>query len=141
MATKPTYIPGSSAFYHDSAACLLADGNIVAAARKSTSLGRRATRHCRSTPWLLPGIGGDRWGELTAVGYYDKPLLKFDRILETPPGRRASRLSFLPQGGAALAEAEAVDRSGNSTAQVTDPDKSHRPGGARGGRLGPRGPG
>ncbi len=79
-----TYILGISAFYHDSAACLLRDGVIVAAAqeerftRKKGDAGfpRHAAQYCLET-------AGIRAPDLAYVGFYDKPLLKFERILET----------------------------------------------------------
>src|SRR5213592_1811406 len=79
-----TYILGISAFYHDSAACLLRDGVIVAAAqeerftRKKGDAGfpQHAAQYCLNAA----GIGAR---ELAYVGFYDKPLLKFERILET----------------------------------------------------------
>ena len=79
-----TYILGISAFYHDSAACLLRDGVIVAAAqeerftRKKGDAGfpQHAAQYCLNAA----GIGAP---ELAYVGFYDKPLLKFERILET----------------------------------------------------------
>src|SRR5690349_5617085 len=80
----PTYILGLSAFYHDSAACLLADGEIVAAAQEEgfarekgdASFPQHAVNYCLAT-------AGIRASDLTYVGFYDKPLLKFERILET----------------------------------------------------------
>ncbi len=79
-----TYILGISAFYHDSAACLLRDGVIVAAAqeerftRKKGDAGfpQHAAQYCLET-------AGIRASDLAYVGFYDKPLLKFERILET----------------------------------------------------------
>jgi len=78
------YILGVSAFYHDSAACLLRDGEIVAAAQEERftrakgddSFPSKAVEYCLATA----GIGTD---DLAAVAFYDKPLLKFERILET----------------------------------------------------------
>ena len=78
------FILGVSAFYHDSAACLLRDGEIVAAAQEERftrekgddSFPSRAIEYC----FASAGIGT---GDLTAVAFYDKPLLKFERILET----------------------------------------------------------
>ena len=78
------YILGISAFYHDSAACLLRDGEIVAAAQEERftrekgddSFPSRAIEYCFSEA----GISTD---DLAAVAFYDKPLLKFERILET----------------------------------------------------------
>jgi len=112
MATKPTYILGISAFYHDSAACLLADGDIVAAAQEERFTRKKgdAALPVNAMAYCLASarIG---WGELTAVGYYDKPLLKFDRILETylavaPRGF----LSFLKAGPLWLKEKLYIDR-------------------------------
>src|SRR6476620_3931168 len=78
------YILGGSAFYHDSAACLLRDGEIVAAAQEERftrdkgddSFPSKAINYCLATA----GISTD---DLAAVAFYDKPLLKFERILET----------------------------------------------------------
>ena len=81
---RPTYILGISAFYHDSAACLLRDGAIVAAAQEErftrkkgdSEFPRQAARYCLKAAGIQPG-------DLAYVGFYDKPLLKFERILET----------------------------------------------------------
>ena len=80
----PTYILGISAFYHDSAACLLRDGAIVAAAQEERftrkkgdfDFPRRAAQYCLNAAGIQPA-------DLAYVGFYDKPLLKFERILET----------------------------------------------------------
>src|SRR5437773_10315658 len=82
MAT--THILGLSAFYHDSAACLLRDGDIVAAAQEERFTRKKgdqafpanAVRYCLAA-------GGITARDLAYVGFYDKPLLKFERILET----------------------------------------------------------
>lgn len=77
-------ILGISAFYHDSAAALLQDGQIVAAAQEE-----RFTRkkHDSGFPQNAIGFclkqGGLTVAELDAVVFYDKPLLKFERLLET----------------------------------------------------------
>jgi len=77
-------ILGVSAFYHDSAACLVVDGDIVAAAQEERFSRLKhdhrfpvnAARYCLSEANLtVPAID--------FVGFYDKPLLKFDRLLET----------------------------------------------------------
>jgi carbamoyltransferase len=75
---------GISAFYHDSAACLLREGRIVAAAQEE-----RFTRHkgdarfpAKAAAYCL-SAGGVEAGDLDAVVFYEKPLLKFERILET----------------------------------------------------------
>src|SRR5918999_4740975 len=80
----PRDILGISAFYHDSAACLLRDGEIVAAAQEE-----RFTRKKGDASFPAGAIayclreGGISSSDLTAVGFYDKPILKFERILET----------------------------------------------------------
>ena len=85
-------ILGISAYYHDSAACLVKDGIIIAAAQEE-----RFTRkkHDHSFPsnaiqYCLREAGIDGT-ELDFVAFYDKPFLKFERILET-------YLAFAPMG-------------------------------------------
>ena len=88
----PTYILGISAFYHDSAAALLCDGEIVAAAQEERfsrkkhdeRFPRHAVQHCLDA-------AGIRVEDLDYVAFYDKPLLKFDRLMET-------YLSYAPSG-------------------------------------------
>ncbi len=90
-----TAILGISAFYHDSAAALVVDGRIVAAAqeerftRKKHDEGfpKHAVEYCLEAAAITAA-------ELDYVGFYDKPLLKFERLLETflataPGGFRA----------------------------------------------------
>jgi len=84
MSLKPTYILGISAFYHDSAACILRDGEILAAVQEE-----RFTRkkHDFSFPinsikWCLSSQGISS-SDLDFVVFYDKPFIKFERILET----------------------------------------------------------
>ncbi len=99
-AQQTTYILGISAFYHDSAACLLRDGEIVAAAQEErftrkkgdASFPERAVDYCLRH-------GGISAQDLAFVGFYDKPLLKFERILETYLGVAPRGLrSFLQAG-------------------------------------------
>ena len=77
-------ILGLSAFYHDSAAALLVDGKIVAAAQEE-----RFTRKKHTPDFPLNAVNycleysGCRIDELDAVVFYDKPFLKFERLLET----------------------------------------------------------
>ncbi len=79
-----TAILGISAFYHDSAAALVIDGEIVAAAQEERFTGKKhdqefpvhAIDYCLEAAGLRPE-------QLDYVGFYDKPLLKFDRLLET----------------------------------------------------------
>ena len=79
-----TAILGISAFYHDSAAALVVDGEIVAALQEE-----RFTRkkHDESFPVhaieACLEVAGLRPDEVDYVGFYDKPYLKFDRLLET----------------------------------------------------------
>ncbi|MEA2599644.1 MAG: carbamoyltransferase [Acidobacteriota bacterium] len=75
---------GISCYYHDSAACLVDAGRIVAAAQEERFTRKKhdegfpyhAVRYCLAE-------GGVGHGELDGVVFYDKPLLKFHRILET----------------------------------------------------------
>lgn len=79
-----TAILGISAFYHDSAAALVVDGRVVAAAQEERFSRKKhdyrfpqlAIDYCLEEAGLKPE-------ELDYVGFYDKPLLKFDRLLET----------------------------------------------------------
>jgi len=79
-----TAILGISAFYHDSAAALVVDGRIVAAAQEERFTRRkhdpdfptRAIEYCLAEAGIAPE-------RLDYVGFYDKPFLKFERLLET----------------------------------------------------------
>ena len=85
-------ILGISAFYHDSAACLVRDGIIIAASQEERFTRKRhdqefpinAIEHCLKA-------GGIKPAELDFVGFYDKPLLKFERLLKT-------YLAYAPRG-------------------------------------------
>lgn len=87
-----TAILGISAFYHDSAAALVVDGEIVAAAQEERftrkkhdpDFPQRAVEYCLQEAGLKPE-------QIDYVGFYDKPLLKFERLLET-------YLGFAPAG-------------------------------------------
>jgi carbamoyltransferase len=95
-----TYILGISAFYHDSAAALLRDGEIVAAAQEErfTRIKGDAAFPSRAAEYCLRTAGVSA-RDLAAVGFYDKPLLKFERILETYLGVAPRGLrSFLKAG-------------------------------------------
>ncbi|MBN2173071.1 MAG: carbamoyltransferase [Bacteroidales bacterium] len=80
----PDAILGISAYYHDSAAALLIDGKIIAAAHEE-----RFTRKKHDSNFPLNAAryvleeGGIEYSELTAVAFYDKPYIKFERLLET----------------------------------------------------------
>ena len=77
-------ILGISAFYHDSAATLLRDGEIVAAASEERFTRKKGDPDfpSRAVEFCLREAGISL-GDLDYVGFYDKPLLKFERILET----------------------------------------------------------
>jgi carbamoyltransferase len=87
-----TAILGISAFYHDSAAALLVDGRIVAAAQEErfTRTKHDATFPTHAVAYCLAEAGLDA-GDLDYVGFYDKPFLKFERLLET-------YLAYAPRG-------------------------------------------
>jgi len=79
-----TDILGISAFYHDSAACLLRDGAILAAAQEERFTRQKgdASFPAHAVEYCLQA-GGISTADLAFVGFYDKPLLKFERILDT----------------------------------------------------------
>ena len=79
-----TDILGISAFYHDSAACLLRDGAILAAAQEERFTRKKgdASFPAHAVEYCLRA-GGIATADLAFVGFYDKPLLKFERILDT----------------------------------------------------------
>jgi carbamoyltransferase len=76
------YILGISCYYHDAAACLLKDGEVIAAAQEE-----RFTRKKHDQDFPINAIkycmraGGVTIDQIDHVGFYDKPLLKFERIL------------------------------------------------------------
>jgi len=92
-----TNVLGISAYYHDSAACLIQGGRIVAAAQEERFSRRKhdqgfpggAIEYCLRE-------GGIACEDLDLVAFYDKPLLKFDRLLET-------YVSYAPKGFRAFA--------------------------------------
>ena len=99
---KPMAILGISAYYHDSAAALVVDGEIVAAAQEErfsrkkfdARFPRQAVEYCLKA--------ADLWlSDLAEIVFYDKPLLKFDRLLET-------YLGYAPRGLASFATAMPV---------------------------------
>ena len=97
-----TSILGLSAFYHDSAACLVVNGEIVAAAQEERFSRKKhderfpklAVEYCLSEAGLTPD-------KLDFVAFYDKPLLKFDRLIET-------YLGFAPRGFGSFVKAMPV---------------------------------
>lgn len=95
-------ILGISAYYHDSAAALLVDGEIIAAAQEErftrkkhdAAFPRHAVRFCLEE-------AGCKLGDIDHVVFYDKPFLKFERLLET-------YLAFAPKGFASFRRAMPV---------------------------------
>ena len=87
-----TAILGISAYYHDSAACLVVDGEVKSAVqeerftrvRHDAAFPTNAVKYCIESSGLKPE-------QIDHVVFYDKPFLKFDRILET-------YLAFAPKG-------------------------------------------
>ncbi len=81
---KDTYILGIAAFYHDSAACLLKNGEIVAAVQEERFTRKkhdfRFPKH--SIAWCLKEMGITT-KDISFVAFYDKPLVKFERIVLT----------------------------------------------------------
>jgi carbamoyltransferase len=117
------YILGISAYYHDSAACLLRDGEIVAAAQEErftrkkgeAAFPRQAVDYCLKVTSI-------DISSVEFVGFYDKPLLKFERILETylgivPKGFR----SFLKAGPLWMTEKLHLDRELRRELQFVGP--------------------
>ena len=95
-----TRVLGISAFYHDSAAALIEDGRIVAAVQEErftrrkhdASFPENAIRYCLETAGI--GLAG-----VDHIAFYDKPFLKFERLLETyiafaPRGFRSFRMAI-----------------------------------------------
>ena len=123
------YILGISAFYHDSAACLLRNGEIVAAGA-GRALHAQEGRRDFPAPGrrLLPASRrASRWRMSSYVGFYDKPLLKFERILETylgvaPRGFR----SFLMAGPLWIKDKLYIDRQLQRGARLRRPDPLRR---------------
>lgn len=89
-------ILGISAYYHDSAACILKDDEIIAAAQEErftrvkhdSSFPHQAVKYCLEEAGISPA-------DIDHVAFYDKPFLKFERLLET-------YLAFAPRGVASF---------------------------------------
>lgn len=100
--SKPIYILGISAFYHDSAAALIKDGDIIAAAQEERFSRKKHDDHFPklAIEYCLKEAGiTDK--DLTHVAYYEKPFIKFERLLFT-------YLSFAPMGLASFLKAMPV---------------------------------
>jgi len=88
-----SHILGISAFYHDSAACLLRDGEPIAAAQEErfTRIKHDPSFPAEAVRYCLQAAGGLGLQDLDHVVFYEKPLVKFERLLET-------YLAFAPSG-------------------------------------------
>ena len=110
---KSRYVLGISAFYHDSAACLIADGAVVSAAQEERFTRKKGDdsfpSHAIDFCLSLAGIA---IADLDAVVFYDKPLIKFERILETYMGVAPRGFpSFLKAGPLWIKEKIYTDRA------------------------------
>lgn len=87
-----TYILGISAYYHDSAAALIKDGHIVAAAQEERFTRKKHDPHFpeNAIHYCLQAAKIE-FSQIDYIVFYDKPLIKFERLLET-------YLSFAPKG-------------------------------------------
>lgn len=85
-------ILGISCFYHDSAACLVRDGRLIAAAQEERFTRRKHDFNfpANAVNWCLKE-GGIRVQDIDYAAFYEKPLIKFERILET-------YLTYAPSG-------------------------------------------
>jgi len=89
-------ILGISAFYHDSAAALIEDGHIVAAAQEERFTRKKQdARYPENAISYCLGEGGLALGDLDHIVFYEKPFIKFERLIET-------YLAFAPRGFASF---------------------------------------
>jgi len=91
MPDSPVIVLGLSAFYHDSAAAIVCDGVIAAAQQERFSRKKNDSTFPADAAAYCLDAAGVTLDEVDYVGFYDKPLLTFDRLLET-------YLSFTPAG-------------------------------------------
>src|SRR4051812_38612916 len=98
----PTFVLGVSSYYHDSAAALLRDGEIVAAAQEERfSRKKHDERFPSGAINYCLDQAGIRLPDVSHVAFYDKPLVKFERLLET-------YLAYAPAGFKSFATAMPV---------------------------------
>ena len=120
-------ILGVSAFYHDSAAALVVDGKIIAAAQEERFTRKKhdsgfpaeAVRYCLKE-------GGVTLADIDQVAFYDKPFLKFERLLETylafaPRGFRSFRMAMPVWMKEKLFQKRLLCQELLKVAEVTDP--------------------
>ena len=112
------YILGISAYYHDLAACLLKDGIVVAAAQEERFTRKKhdqnfphnAIKYCLKEANISSS-------DLEIIAFYDKPFLKFERILET-------YLSYAPKGISCFVVRTKVDYE-YFKKNICEPNKSY----------------
>src|SRR5262249_51605581 len=96
-------ILGISAFYHDSAAALVEDGYIIAAAQEERFTRKKQdARYPENAICYCLDEGGLMLDELDYVVFYEKPFVKFERLLEDLSRFCTARLRLVPDGIAAL---------------------------------------
>ncbi len=94
-----TSILGISAFYHDSAACLLKDGKIIAAAQEERfSRKKHDPRYPHHAVEFVLNYSNMKLSEIDQIVFFEKPFLKFERLLET-------YVAFAPRGFVSFAKA------------------------------------
>jgi carbamoyltransferase len=128
-------ILGISAYYHDSAACLVRDGEVVAAAQEERFTRRKHDHRypSRAVEFCLKRAGISA-NDLDYVAFYDKPLLKFERLLETyldyaPSGLRSFLMAMPLWLREKLWIREQVAKESNFKGKVlfTEHHESHAP--------------
>jgi carbamoyltransferase len=127
------YILGISAYYHDSAACLVRDGEVMAAAQEERFTRKKHDhRFPSSAVEFCLRHAGITAEELDYVAFYDKPLLKFERLLETyldyaPSGLRSFLMAMPLWLREKLWIREQVQKQGNYKGKVlfTEHHESH----------------
>ena len=120
-------ILGLSAFYHDSAAALVEDGRSSRRRRRSASRARstipafphHALAYCLDEARL-------RLGDVDYVVFYDKPFLKFERLLETYLAFAPHGLPVVPHGDAAVAAREAVPEAAAARRAARSSSRDYR---------------
>ena len=121
------YILGLSAFYHDSAACLLQDGRIIAAAQEErftrtkhdARFPDQAIAYCLAEAGIIPE-------QIDQVVFYEKPFLKFERLRGNVLGLCPARLSQLRFIHAGLDQRQAFSKIGPHTGALKRPRRDHR---------------
>lgn len=102
LKSKKTHILGISAYYHDSAAAIVSDGEILCAAQEERFTRKKHDERfpVHSIDWCLKNVGLTL-SDLNYIIFYEKPLVKFERLLET-------YLAYAPKGYRSFATAMPV---------------------------------